>query len=379
VGTEIKASALELLSTHRSEKKDLCRKDPFLIAAPSEHFSSSERHVWLFSRRTDFWFACGGASVGLLAAVLLIYSHGDRELDALDFVLSEFHLGATYDAVIRRRLWRYRQVDVLMVPLVILALTYALSMHGQAILLTSITMYAAIWHRGRQSLGVARFYQRGIGGAVSPLHDCLFRGAIYLPMLAAMLAYTYLAPTEYEGQPYLALNVGAAFTSRVGLVAALWVIAYLAWAVWRSRTERETFASDNAGGTGIHPGECWVVLAHAVAFGSSYVFGATNASFLLVLAVHHEAQYLYFTYAMARRPGDLQATRNPRVDLIRVRAPRSEAKFAAAFLLWPVIGFAGALFGGWLQLKWLGPLGVGGLFCHYWLDGRIWTRRLSPA
>jgi hypothetical protein len=122
-----------------------------------------------------------------------------------------------------------------------------------------------------------------------------------------------------------------------------------------------------------------VVLAHAVAFGSSYVFGATNASFLLVLAVHHEAQYLYFTYAMARRPGDLQATRNPRVDLIRVRAPRSEAKFAAAFLLWPVIGFAGALFGGWLQLKWLGPLGVGGLFCHYWLDGRIWTRRLSPA
>jgi len=21
------------------------------------------------------------------------------------------------------------------------------------------------------------------------------------------------------------------------------------------------------------------------------------------------------------------------------------------------------------------PLGVGGLFCHYWLDGRIWTRR----
>jgi len=351
----------------------------FSKAREPEAHSSSERPLWLFSDRADFWLACGGASIGLLAAVLLILWHGDRELDGLDFVLSEFHLGATYDAIIRRRLWRHRQADVLIVPLVILALTYALSMHGHAILLTSITMYAAVWHRGRQSLGVARFYQRGIGGPVSPLHDCLFRGAIYLPMLAAMLAYTYLGPTEYEGQPYLALNVGTEITSRVGLVAALWVIAYFTWVLWQNRGERETFASDNAVGIAIHPGECWVVLAHAVAFGSSYVLGATNASFLLVLAVHHEVQYLYFTYATARRLGDLQATRNPRVDLIPAGAPRSEAKFAASFLLWPVIGFTGAIFGGWLQLRWLAPLGVGGLFCHYWLDGRIWTRRSSHA
>jgi hypothetical protein len=40
-----------------------------------------------------------------------------------------------------------------------------------------------------------------------------------------------------------------------------------------------------------------------------------------------------------------------------------------------VIGFVGAVVGGWLQFQWLVPLGVGGLFCHYWLDGRIWTRR----
>ena len=32
------------------------------------HPSSS---VWLFSRRADFWLACGGASLGLLAAVML--------------------------------------------------------------------------------------------------------------------------------------------------------------------------------------------------------------------------------------------------------------------------------------------------------------------
>jgi hypothetical protein len=208
----------------------------------------------------------------------------------------------------------------------------------------------------------------------------LFRGAVYLPMLAAMLAYTYLAPREYEGQPYLALNVGAEITSTVGLVAAVWVIAYFTWALWQKRGEPRTFASNNAAGTRIHPGECWVVLAHAVAFASSYVLGATNASFLLVLAVHHEVQYLYFTYAMARRIGDLPSTRrNPRVDSIPAGAPRSEARFAASFLFWPVIGFAGALVGGWLQLRWLAPLGVGGLFCHYWLDGRIWSRRSAHA
>jgi hypothetical protein len=54
---------------------------------------------------------------------------------------------------------------------------------------------------------------------------------------------------------------------------------------------------------------------------------------------------------------------------------RTELKFAASFLAWPVIGFVGAVVGGWLNLDWLAPLGMGGLFCHYWFDGRIWTRR----
>jgi hypothetical protein len=63
-----------------------------------ETHSSSERPQWLFSRRADFWLASGGASLGLLAAVLLILWHGDRELDGLDLILSEFRLGATYVA-----------------------------------------------------------------------------------------------------------------------------------------------------------------------------------------------------------------------------------------------------------------------------------------
>ena len=68
----------------------------------------------------------------MLAALLVILWHGDREIDALDFVLSEFHLGATYHAVIQRRLWRRLPVDVLVVPLVIVVVTYALWLSGQA-------------------------------------------------------------------------------------------------------------------------------------------------------------------------------------------------------------------------------------------------------
>jgi hypothetical protein len=211
-------------------------------------------------------------------------------------------------------------------------------------------MYAAVWHRGRQSLGVARFYQGGAGGAVSRMHVVLFRGAIYLPILAAVLAYTHLAPAEYEGEPYLALGAGAEMTALAGVIAALWVIAYVVW------------ARRGAGGAraAIHPGERWVVLAHAIALGCGYVLGASNASYLLVLVVHHEVQYLYFAYAVTPRPGR--------------GLPR-----LARFLTWPAIGFGGALLGGWASLPWLAPFGVAGLFCHYWLDGRIWRRRAHPA
>ncbi|HEU4342228.1 MAG TPA: hypothetical protein VFU31_11705 [Candidatus Binatia bacterium] len=349
--------------------------------------SLSSRPLWLFSPRADFWLACGGASVALLASLLLIAWHGDRELDALDFVLSEFHLGATYAAIAQRRLWHHRRVDVLVVPLVILALTYALSLSGQAILLTSIAMYAAVWHRGRQSLGIARFYQRQIGGPVSPTHALLFRGAIYLPMLAATLAYTHLAPMEYEGEPYFSLNFGAEITSIAAVTAAVWVMAYLAWTLRQNRGAPTPLRNI---GSLVHPGEWWVVLAHAVAFGSGYVLGAANASFLLVLAVHHEVQYLYFAYAMARRSTELHAmirtsidpalkNSDSRASIATGRKFPTEIEHATSFAVWPVIGFVGAIVGSWLKLEWLAPLGIGGLFCHYWLDGRIWTRRSLNA
>jgi hypothetical protein len=351
-----------------SRRAESAERSPGTTAAA---LSPSEPCRWLFSRRADFWFACGGASLGVLAATFLIFFHGDRELDALDLVLSELHLGATYGAVVQRRLWRSRPIDIVAVPLIILALTWIFATTGHLVLLTSIAMYAAVWHRGRQSLGIARFYQRAVGGAVSQGHDLLFRGAIYLPMLAAMLAYTHLSPAEYDGEPYAALRLGAQATATVGALAVLSVIAYFIWPLGAGAGSGTRRAEQSAGQ--VHPGERWVVLAHVIAFGSGYVLGASNASFLFVLAVHHEIQYLYFSYAMARRHAALAAANKADLE------PRTETKSVGGFFLWPAIGLGGALVGGWLQIGWLAPLGMGGLFCHYWLDGRIWTRRALQA
>jgi hypothetical protein len=327
-------------------------------------------HRWLISKRADFWFASSGASLALLAALALITFYGDRELDWLDLVLSELHLGATYNAVLSRRLWRRFPVDVLIVPAVILVATYALMTGGQWVLLTSIAMYGAIWHRGRQSLGIARFYQRQAGGPISRLHRWLFAGAIYLPMAAAIFLYGHLAPENYEGEPYYGVGAGVEVTWGLGLIAAGWVFAYLAWTTRQNHQDRQSSLGLRKQIETLHPGEHWVVLAHAVAFGSAYVLGATNAAFLFVLAIHHEMQYLYFTYAMARWP-----MRSGERETFERASIESEIRFAASFTRWPLIGLVGAIVSGWFQFEWLAPLGFGGLFCHYWLDGRIWTRR----
>ena len=338
-------------------------------AIPNQTHAVPKPRSWLISERADFWLASAGASGGLLAALALIALYGDRELDWLDLVLSELHLGATYDAIVRRRLWRRLPTDVLVVPLIILAATYVLAASSQSVLLTSIAMYAAIWHRGRQSLGVARFYQRHAGGPVSPLHGWLFAGAIYSPMAAAIFLYGHLAPETYEGEPYYALSAGALIAWALGLIAFGWVVVYLVWTSRQFQPQRQSKVGQTQKNQNLHRGERWVVLAHAVAFGSAYVLGATNASFLFVLAVHHEVQYLYFTYAIARWPM-LACNRENFLE-----NPRSKFRFAASFALWPLIGLFGAIVAGWYQFQWLAPLGVGGLFCHYWLDGRIWTRR----
>jgi hypothetical protein len=345
----------------------------------------SERPPWLVSRRVDFWLASGGASAALLASMAVIISHGDRELDWLDYLLSELHLGATYGAIASRRLWRARPVEVLAIPLLIIVLTYILWLTEQNVLLTSIAMYAALWHRGRQSFGVARFYQRQRGGVVSRAHDLWFRGAIYLPMLAAMFAYGHLAPQQYEGKPYFAVDFGAEVAAALGMAAALSVVGYYFSTQPGWGSGRLSGAAATAGAE-IHPGERWVVLAHAIAFGSGYFLGAMNPSFIFVLAVHHEVQYLFFTYAMMRRAktssgpeevalGSPGEKASPTITCQRGASPSTELGQTLSFSTWPVVGLIGALVGARWDLEWLTPLGIGGLFCHYWLDGRIWTRR----
>jgi hypothetical protein len=275
--------------------------------------------------------------------------HGDRELDAADLVLSELHLGATYDAVVRRRLWRRMPLDVLAVPIAILAATYALMLGDGSIVVTTAVVYLAAWHRGRQNFGIARYYQVRLGGTTSSWHRRLFRAAVYLPMAAGVAFFTNTSPL-HEGDEYLALALDPRIVEALGVLALAGVAAYAVFVV-RHRAR-------------IHPGEWWLVVANAVAFGSSYVLGAWSVSFILVLALHHEVQYLYFVYAMARRS---TAARLGRLG--------GELRLLASFATWPLLGLASWMLCRLSDSEWVPPFLVGGLLCHYWLDGRIWTSR----
>jgi hypothetical protein len=327
--------------------------------------------TWLISERADFWVASAGGASLLILMGLLLFWHGDRELDAADVLLSELHLGATYDAIVRRRLWRRMPIDVLAVPLALVVATYALVLNGWPIVVTTAILYLGAWHRGRQNLGIARYYQRRVGGPVSSAHRWLLQGAFYLPMIAGVGYYTSTSPT-HEGEAFHGLSLAPVMLWGLGVLAVAGVAAYLALTIGRVAAIAgglRTASGDPV--AAVHPGERWLVLANAVAFGSAYVLGAWSASFVLVLAVHHEVQYLYFTYAVARR-GEAPGGRGFTAELRRL----------ARFAVWPGIGIAS-----WAACTYSGfdallPFLTAGLLGHYWLDGRIWSaraRRLAPA
>jgi hypothetical protein len=59
-----------------------------------------------------------------------------------------------------------------------------------------------------------------------------------------------------------------------------------------------------------------------------------------------------------------------------------ELRLLASFALWPLLGLGSWALCQQFDSEWLPPFLVGGLLCHYWLDGRIWTsraRRTSTA
>src|SRR5262249_54433456 len=152
-------------------------------------------------------------------------------------------------------------------PLLIMAATYALMFADQGIVVTTVVLYLAVWHRGRQNLGIARYYQVRVGGPLSSWHRRLFRAAIYLPMVAGAVYFANTAPL-YEGDEFVGLTLDPAIAGALGIVAVASVGAYVTFAA-RHRAR-------------IHPGEWWIVVANAVAFGSGYVFGAWSMSFILV-------------------------------------------------------------------------------------------------
>jgi hypothetical protein len=319
-----------------------------VVAAPAAAHVPTE-HDWLLSRTGDFWLVCAGGGALLVAMALLLHWHGDRELDLADLLLSELHLGATWGAIVSGRMWRSMRVDVLVVPMLILVLVYLLAFGDYWIVLASAALYFAAWHRARQNFGIARYYQARVGGPVSALHCRLFTIAIYAPMVAGVLYFTGTAPL-YEEEEYFGLELDPNVLFALGALAAASVAAYLAFA-WRHRAR-------------IHPGERWLVVAQALAFGSAYVLGAWSVSFVLVLAVHHEVQYLCFTYAMARRR-KRSGTNGVGMEIRRL----------ASFALWPLIGIGSWALCQQSESEWVPPFLIGGLFCHYWLDGRIWTSR----
>jgi len=318
---------------------------PLLRAEPRTALPSD---AWLLSERADFWVVTAGGGVFLIVMALVLLGLGDRELSMADLLLGELHLGATYDAIVRRRLWRRMPIDVLAIPLAILVASYLLLLNDGALLVTTVILYFGAWHRGRQSLGIARYYQRRAGSPVSSLHRGLLSTAFYLPMIAAVAYYTSTAPT-HEGEPFHGLSLGPEVLWTLACAAAVSVVAYLVWTTGRAEAAR------------VHPCERWLVLANTLGFGSAYVLGAWASSFILVLAIHHEVQYLYFTYAVTRRaqaPGE-----------------QPEVRRLARFALWPTIGLTSWAICKASGLAALEPFLTAGLLGHYWLDGRIWTSR----
>lgn len=313
---------------------------------------------WLMSGPADFWLVCAGSGAALLLVALVLLWRGDRELGVADLVFAELHLGATYGAIARRRLWRRMPIEVIAVPAVILAATYALELRGWSVLLVTSIVYVGAWHRTRQNLGIARYYQRLAGGPRSRSHQRILAAAMYLPMAAAVAYFTGTSPL-HEGEAYLALPLTSFAPPALGALAAASLVLYLG-----SETAR-VGRYGNWGCRAVHPAERWLVIANAIGFASAYVLGAWTASFVLVLVLHHEIQYLAFTYATARA-----GAARPPVDV------RANLTLLASFATWPMLGLASwMLCRGWDPPASVEPFLTAGLLAHYWWDSRIWTGR----
>jgi hypothetical protein len=248
-------------------------------------------------------------------------------------------------------------VETVCVPLVILIATYAVALRGWSVLLVTAIVYVGAWHRTRQNLGIARHYQRLASGPGSRSHQQALAAAMYMPMVAALAYFTATSPF-HEGEEYVALPLPFYWQLVLAVLAAASLIIYLA------SESAQIGRYGNHGARAVHPAERWLVTANAVGLGSAYVLGAWTASFLLVLVLHHEGQYLAFTCATTSTGAP--SSPGARADLTRLMS----------FATWPILGLGSwVLCRGWDPPAIVEPFLIGGLLAHYWLDGRIWTAR----
>ena len=290
-----------------------------------------------------------------------------------DLLLSELHLGATYDAIVRRRLWRRMPVDVLLVPLAIVAATYALLLNG--------------WPRSRHDddplprrlasrppePGDRALLPAAAGGPASVHHRWLLAMAFYSPMVAARRLLHEHGRRPTRARPSTACR---SIPGSCGGSAA-----------WRPPASRHISR--------------WTV-------GRTAAIGAGPETAPRTPGARRPPRR-----AMARpgqRGGLRQRLRAGRLDrVVRSRARRPprgavsllhlchraarrevrrghglvpELRRLVRFAVWPVIGLAS-----WAACTFSGvdallPFLTAGLLGHYWLDGRIWTaraRRLAAA
>ena len=245
--------------------------------------------MWLISARADFWVACAGGASLLVAMGSTLLLIGDRQLSATDLLLSELHLGATYGAIPRRRLWRRMPLEVLVVPLAILAGAYALAAHERSVLLATSILYLGAWHRGRQNLGIARPIEaRGRAGVA--WRRWIFSAAIYCRWRRRRLLHRPPRRITRVSSTWSALA-----SPVLGALGAL-ALGSLAHSLDRRRID----------GRGRIAGR--VVLRRSAGScrqrrrpSAAPTWGGLERLVHAGAGLHHEVQYLYFTYATARR------------------------------------------------------------------------------
>ena len=289
---------------------------------------------------------------------LVLQWRGDRELSAADVLLGELHLGATYDAIARRRLWHRMPLDVLAIPLAMLAATYLLMLNGASPLVTTAVLCLGAWHRGRQNLGIARYYQQHAGGPSSPVHQWPLRGLLPPHGRRGRVLREHRADARGRRVPQSLAGPGAPVGSgeRRGD---------------RCRHLPDLVRRANRGCAAAEaPEACSFIPAS-----DGWSLPTRWASAAPTCSAPGPRRSCSCSPSTMRRntsasPMPWRDERTPSPGRRRCRGAPARPVLALA-----AIGLASWALCWWADLAVLDPFLTAGLLGHYWLDGRIWTAR----